>query len=415
MRILLVTQYFWPENFIVNDLVKCLILEGHDVVVFTGKPNYPDGKVFSGYEEKGSFSERYMQKVKVYRAPLRERGKGALGILRNYISFIINGLLYFPYFLKSENDKFDVVLVYAPSPITSVIPAIFLKWKLKSHLAVWVQDLWPESLSATGFVKSPLLLRVVGEGVRLIYYFTDTLLVQSRGFEKSVLKYTSIDKVVYYPNFYSKEIGTVSSATKIPNGILDVLDKNFCFLFAGNLGFAQSLETLLDAAVLVRELPCKIMIVGSGVRTEWLRNEVNKLGLTNVVLAGRYDPVEMPQFFVRAKGLIVTLKKSEVFSLTVPSKVQAYLAAGRPIVAAIDGEGARIISEAKAGLSCRAEDSVALASIIKEMLEFSENNREEMGRSGYRYFCKNFEAREQTQRLVEILAQRVKVNKGEAL
>ena len=179
MRLLIVSQYFWPESFIINDLAKVLVQQGHSVDVLTGKPNYPEGIIFKGYKYEGCESETFYEKINVFRVPLRPRKYGgAKNLFLNYLSFVFNGLRYF--FKEVRGRNYDVLFVFAMSPITMAIPAIYLKRKMKLHLALWVQDLWPESLSATGYVRNKLALRITAWIVRWIYSCADTLLVQSR-------------------------------------------------------------------------------------------------------------------------------------------------------------------------------------------------------------------------------------------
>ncbi|RON50706.1 glycosyltransferase family 4 protein [Pseudomonas frederiksbergensis] len=411
MNVLVVSQYFWPESFIINDLVKNLVAQGHVVKVLTGKPNYPDGVVYDGYSASGYQEEQYGASVRIFRAPLRPRGSsGAKNLLLNYLSFIVNGLKFYPGAVKGEH--FDAIFVFAVSPITSVIPAIYLKWKLKSHLAVWVQDLWPESLSATGFIKNKYALRVVGWLVKGIYKFSDTLLIQSRAFHDPVARYANPEKVVYYPNSY-QDVPASTGAPQIPAPLLAELDNNFCLVFAGNLGTAQSVETLVEVADRLRHLSgLKIMLVGSGSMSSWIESQKQSRGLDNLLLAGRFPASEMQHFFSRAAGLLVTLKQDEAFSYTIPSKVQAYLAAGRPIVAALDGEGARVINEAKAGLTCPAQDAEGMASKIEQLFHMTSDERESLGQSGRTYYLENFEMERQSRRLIEILSTRINELKG---
>ncbi|PTT24974.1 glycosyltransferase family 4 protein [Pseudomonas sp. HMWF021] len=411
MKILVLSQYFWPESFIINDLVKSLSSQGHTVKVLTGKPNYPDGVVFNGYSASGYQEERYESSVSVCRAPLRPRGtSGAKNLLLNYLSFIINGLKFYPRAVKGEN--YDAIFVFAPSPITSVIPAIYLKWKLKSHLAVWVQDLWPESLSATGFIKNKVVLGAVGWMVKGIYACVDTLLVQSRAFRDPVARYAHRDKVVYYPNSFP-DVAPSTEETLIPAPLLAELDNHFCLVFAGNLGTAQSVETLVEVADKLRHLSgLRIVLVGSGSMSGWIEDQKQSRALDNLILAGRFPVSEMTHFFRRAAGLLVTLKQDKAFSYTIPSKVQAYLAAGRPIVAALDGEGARVIQEAGAGLTCPAQDAEGMANSIEQLFRMTADQREQLGQSGRAYYLEHFEMERQSQRLIEILSSRINELKG---
>lgn len=406
MKILLVTQYFWPESFIINDLVKILATQGHEVFVLTGKPNYPDGKVMAGYSQHGCQEEGFVSGVRIFRAPLRPRGSaGAKGLLLNYLSFVWNGIRYYPKAIRG--NEFDIILVFCLSPITSAIPAILLKRRLKKHLAVWVQDLWPESLSATGFIRNPFLLRMVGLMVKAIYRSADTLLVQSRAFQEPVANYANADKIVYYPNSY-QDVSQASAESILSDELLRLLDRSFCIVFAGNLGTAQSVETIVAAARKLQHLAdCKLVLVGSGSMLSWIRKEQRDGRLDNVVLPGRFPSSQMWQFFSRAQGLLVTLKRDPIFSYTVPSKVQAYLAAGRPIIASIDGEGARVIAEARAGLTCPAGDVDALAAAIETLYKMSPCEREKMGNAGREYFLANFEMKTQATKLIKILEERM--------
>lgn len=401
MRILVLSQYFWPESFIINDIVRTLDEQGHEVVVATGKPNYPDGKIFHGYRASGTHREQYLDRIEVVRVPLWPRGEGgARNLIFNYLSFVLSGLLFLPWMLRKS--EFDAILVFAPSPITQAIPAIVLRWLKKARLAVWVQDLWPESLSATGFVKNPRLLKAVGWMVRAIYRRCDMLLVQSRAFVEPVAAYTSRDKIQYYPN--SLDVRPPKQAVPIPSELSGLLEKYFCVVFAGNLGTAQALETIVQATALLRDDPqIRVVLIGSGSRLEWLKAQQQAHGLDNLVLPGRFPMESMPQIFERSSALLVSLNDEEAFAQTVPSKIQAYLAAGRPILACLNGEGARVVSEARAGLSSPAEKVLPLVANIRCMKALGETERAAMGRSGKAYFDANFEMTAQVALLAKLL------------
>lgn len=401
MRILMLSQYFWPESFIINDIVRTLAEQGHDVVVATGKPNYPDGKIFDGYSAKGIQRERYLGKIDVLRVPLWPRGKGgAKNLILNYLSFVLAGVLFLPWMLRKR--EFDAILVFAPSPILQAIPAIPLKWMKKAKLALWVQDLWPESLAATGFIRNPFVLRAVGWLVKFIYRYCDTLLVQSHAFVDSVLRYADRKKIVYYPN--SMDATPPEETVSIPSELSELLEKHFCVVFAGNLGTVQALDTLLQAARHLKEdADIRLVMVGSGSRLAWLQEQKELLDLDNLVLAGRYPSQAMSQIFDRSAALLVSLNAEEIFAQTVPSKIQAYLAAGRPIIACLNGEGARIVLDAGAGISSPAEQVLPLVAAIREMRSRSNAEREAMGAAGRAYFDHNFDMDMQVRRLVDLL------------
>lgn len=407
MKLLIVSQYFWPESFIINALTQTLAAQGHDITVATGKPNYPDGCVFAGYNAAGVLRETFSESVDVMRVPLRPRGAGgARNLLLNYFSFVWSGLRLFPGLLRGK--EFDAILVFMPSPITTAIPAIALKWLKKAHLAIWVQDLWPESAAATGFVRHTWLLRVIGWFVRAIYAVADTLLVQSRAFQEPVARYARADKVVYYPNSVEAPDPTLPEEP-LPAKLVELLESSFCVVFAGNIGTAQAVETLIGAAErLKNRLDCKLVLVGSGSMFEWAKAKKSELKLDNLVLTGRFPMSAMPAIYRRAGALLVSLKDEEIFAHTIPSKVQAYLAAGKPIIAALNGEGARVVLEAGAGLTCPAEDAEALASRVRELHSMPPQERARMGEAGYAYFLEHFEMHRQAARLVEILEQRIR-------
>jgi glycosyltransferase involved in cell wall biosynthesis len=390
MKLLIVSQYFWPENFGINIVVDLLVRHGVEVTVLTGKPNYPDGKIFKGYTAFGTSREDYGH-AEVIRLPIVPRGKKSPWRLAvNYTSFIVSGVLLGPWLLRRR--RFDAVFVYAPSPILQAIPAVWLARLHRAALLVWVQDLWPQSLSATGYVKSGFLLKVVEWLVRQIYRCSDRILVQSRSFVKPVAKLTKYpDKIHYLPNF-GPQSSTASHVSQRAIQLAQSLNESFTIVFAGNLGSAQGLDTIVDAARLLRShADIKIVLIGSGSLDDWLGQQQVEHGLDNICIPGRFEPSDMPTIFAAASALLVTLRSDPAFDLTIPSKVQAYLAAGRPIIAALDGEGAQVINDSMAGLCTPAGDAEALASSILRLARMPVTEREEMGQAGRTYFERHFD------------------------
>lgn len=409
MRILVLSQYFYPESFIINNIVSTLAEQGHEVTVATGKPNYPEGEIFEGYTARGVQRDKFQEKVDVVRVPLWPRGiGGARNLFFNYLSFALLGSLCFPWLLRKR--KFDAILVFAPSPVTQAIPAILLKWLKGAKLALWVQDLWPESLSATGFIKNRHALGAVGLIVKAIYRCCDTLLVQSRAFVDPVARYADRKKIIYYPNSFDSGIKTT---TPIPDSLGQLLDQHFCLVFAGNLGTAQALDTLLLAALELRDDPSiRLVLIGSGSRLDWLENQRQVHGLDNLALPGRFPMESMPQIFQRASALLVSLTDEPIFAQTIPSKIQAYLAAGRPIIASLNGEGAQIVLDSGAGFASAAEEVGPLVKNIRRLKALEVTERETMGRAGRAYFDEHFEMSRQVSVLVDLLAQDSKSKVG---
>jgi glycosyltransferase involved in cell wall biosynthesis len=386
MKVLIVSQYFWPESFRINELAQSLQHRGIDVEILTGKPNYPEGVIYPGYSALG-FQQDSWSGLKIHRIPMLARGKGAIRLALNYLSFIVSGLLFSPWLLRKK--RYDIVFVYAPSPILQALPAIFIAWLKKCGVIVWVQDLWPESLDATGYVRNPRILGWVAGVVRFIYRHTDLLLLQSRAFDSKVAELAPGKKIAYYPNSVDSTFAEPFSGT-LPH--IPQLEAGFSVMFAGNLGAGQAVETIVEAAALVRDhAEINFVVFGHGSRFAWIQEEINRRGLSNIHLLGRYPIETMPGFMQKASALLVTLADQPIFSLTVPSKVQAYMAAGRPILACLNGEGARLVAEAQAGLVIPAESASGLADSILRLYKMTCAVREEMGENGRRYFKDHFD------------------------
>ena len=390
LRLLVFTQYFWPENFRINELAQSLTSSGLEVSVLTGKPNYPEGRVFSGYRAIGIQEENYGG-VAIVRVPILPRGtKSAVRLLLNYLSFVFSGYLVAPFALRGR--KFDAVLVYAPSPLVQALPAIFLAWLKKAPLLVWVQDLWPESLSATGYVNNYFALRAVEVMVGHIYHRADKILISSEAFREPIMRLVrNTDKIHYYPNSAERIFNTTDPQANQEQLVADIKN-SFSIVFAGNIGKAQAMPTILDAATqLASKAGIRFFLIGSGSELSWVKGEVERRKLRNVVIAGRLPITDLPAILGAASALLVTLKDETIFSYTIPGKIQSYLAVGRPIIASLNGEGARIVDEAKAGISCPSEDADALSQGIFLLSEMSETQRNRMGENGRAYFQDHFD------------------------
>ncbi|TAJ80683.1 MAG: glycosyltransferase WbuB [Gallionellaceae bacterium] len=398
MRVLIVSLYFWPEGFRINEICNSLQEKGIAFEVLTGKPNYPRGDVFPGYRAWGCQKEVH-HGYGINRVPLFARGRGGWRLALNYFSFVISGLLFAPWMLR--NKKFDVIFIYAPSPVLQAIPAIFLGWLKKCPVVLWVQDLWPESLSATGHVHNHAVLKLVERMVRFIYRHSDLLLVPSRAFEKPIRALVTDTPIKYYPNSVDDTFAVPSTGDTPP---IDGLGEGFSVMFAGNIGAAQAVSVIVEAASLLKEYPhIHFVILGDGSAREWMMKEVQLRGLTNVHLPGRFPVETMPGFMQKASALLVTLADRPIFAATVPNKIQAYMAAGRPIIACLNGEGARLVVEAKAGLATPAEDPRALAEAVLQLYMQSSDERASMGDNGRRYYQEHFDHGRLIDQLIEHL------------
>lgn len=399
MRVLIVSQYFWPEGFPINEVAGTLAEKGVAVEVLTGQPNYPQGEVFPGYRAWGWCRETY-RGIAINRIPLLPRGHKAWRLAANYLSFVLSGLLVAPWMLRGK--KYDVIFVYAPSPVLQAIPALFFGWLKGCPVVLWVQDLWPESLAATGYVRNRLVLWLVGRVVRFIYLHVDLLLVQSEGFIAPVEALASGTEVRYYPNSVDARFsGPATSAVPEVAG----LGQGFSVMFAGNLGSAQAVEVIVEAATLLKGHATDIhfVVLGEGSRREWMLREAERRGLCNLHLPGRFPIETMPGFMRKASALLVTLADREIFRATIPSKVQAYLAAGRPILACLNGEGAKLVKVAGAGLTIPAEDALGLAAAILQLFRMEAAEREAMGARGRVYYEQHFAHEMLIEQLIEHL------------
>ena len=396
-RILVISQYFHPENFRINDLVFSLKKRGHQVEVLTGKPNYPKGDYFDGYSWIYPKKE-IIKGIKVHRANLILRKKGGgFRLFLNYSSFVFFGFFK----LLKIKSTFDKVIIYAPSPITVGILGILASklYRVKSYL--WVHDLWPESVKVAGGIKNKFLLGLIDLMTRIIYHFTDIILIQSPFFTK-YLKEQKVDlnKVIYYPYYAEDFYKPVSKDPKI----LQKFPNGFNLIFAGNLGIAQNFDTLVHAIELIKNLKINVIVLGNGRDKKRILNLINKKNLEDkFYFLGVFKPEEMASFFACSDALIITLKKSEIFSYTIPGKLQSYLACGKPIVGALDGIGKKIILESGAGYCDEAENIVALKNNIVKLFNLSEKNRKAFGIRGINYFNKNFNKNNLLEKLEYIL------------
>ncbi len=387
MRLLIVSQYFWPESFRINDLVRTLVEKGVQVDVLTGKPNYPEGHLFDGYSALGCQKQPWSGAT-VFRVPLFPRGaKSALRLAANYLSFILAGLAVGPWLLRGR--KYDVIFVYGVSPIFQAIPAIALGRIKGAPVILWVQDLWPESLEATGYIKSAPVLTAVGWLVGQVYKRVDMLLAQSRAFLPFIQKLAPGKPVLYFPNSVDDSFG---ATTTVGAPAIPALERGFPVVFAGNIGAGQAVEVIVEAATLLRDhADICFVVVGQGSRREWMREQVGLRGLPNLHLPGRFPIETMPALMQKAGALLVSLADEPIFAATVPNKVQAYMASGRPILASLNGEGARLIQEANAGLTSPAGDGRALAEAVLRLYGMTETERAALGANGQRYFQANFD------------------------
>jgi glycosyltransferase involved in cell wall biosynthesis len=391
MKILIITQYFWPENFKINDFAESFQRKGHDITVLTGIPNYPEGRFYDGYGLFKTRNESY-KNIKIIRSWLISRGKGnSLRLFLNYFSFAFFASLSSLVRLKSE---YDVIFVFEVSPVTVGIPAVVLKKIRKIPIFFWVQDLWPESVYAASNLKKRYFERCLTRLVKHIYNNCDRIFVSSRGFIKSIIeKGVDLKKIEYIPVWAEDVFFENYKASELKKFSSLIPFHSFNIVFAGNIGEAQDFESIINAVSYLRNYKdIKWHIIGDGRKREWLKNEIEARNLRdNIALPGRYPINVIPYFYSKADVLILALKDEYIFSLTVPAKLQTYLTSGKPIVAMINGEAANIIKESCAGFASNSGDYVSFSDNILKVYKMPDEERSLFGKNAKMFYRNNFD------------------------
>jgi colanic acid biosynthesis glycosyl transferase WcaI len=388
MRILIVSPHYSPEPFRTSDVARGLMARGHEVEVLTGLPHYPAGRFYPAYGLRGPYRE-VIDGVPVHRVPVVPRGAGgAARLLLNYASFALMASLKA---LFLGRRQWDVVFVFQLSPVTAALPATIIRRLFGVPVVLWVQDLWPESVASSGIGGSRPLYAVARALSAWIYRRCDHVLGTSRSFGERLQRLgVAPDRFEYLPQ-WAEELYAASHAGPTADGPAP-WSGGFPVMFAGNIGRVQGLPTILRAAELTRGDPeIKWVFVGDGSAHGWLRAEVSNRRLDDrVFLVGRKPAQEMPGLFAQAGAMLVSLQRDDTMALTVPAKVQSYLAAGKPIVASIDGEAARVVTESGAGFAAPAEDADALAAIVRTMKALPPAELEALGARGRAFSAEHF-------------------------
>lgn len=380
MKILFISQYFYPEVFRGNDIAFNFVERGHEVMVISGIPNYPKGKFFDGY---GLFKKNIekINGVKIIHVPIFPRGSGkAFGLFLNYFSYAFFGSVYS--FFLSLRYKYDLIFVQQLSPVTMSLPGVIVKKMQKIPMYLWVLDLWPESLIVLGGISNRFIINIFDYFVKLQYKNAHKILVSSQGFINFILaKRVNRNKIIHFPN-WAESVFNNSKMKEIDN-----LPEGFLVMFAGNIGESQDFDSIMEATKLLRnETDIHFIFLGEGRKTEFAIKFVEDNNLHNTVhFLGRYPIEDMPSFFSYASIMLVTLRDDLVFNATAPAKLQAYMANGKPIVGMLNGDGADIIKKSDCGLVAPAANYQKLAEIIKEFRDMPENQRVQLGINGKNY------------------------------
>lgn len=398
MKILVVSQFYYPEPFRINEICEELVKRGHNVTVLTTNPNYPDGDIYKGY--KSVYSEEYVNGIKVIRCKSRPRYKGAFNLALNYISFASSA----SFAVKKINEQFDVVYMYQLSPITSCFPAIKYKKRHKVPLYLYCLDIWPESLKGTIFEKGLVFTFIKWLSIK-IYREADAIAVTSPSF------------VGYISNLCSISKDNIHLLFQHSDSVIDKKDSNqnsgkYCtytnFLFAGNIGESQNIECLIRAVSHVKNRDrIRFHIVGSGSYLEIAKQLAKDLSVDDVVIFyGRFPKSEMYKFYSIADVCVVSLKDEGVVGYTIPGKVQEYMSAGKAILACINGDTADLINKVACGVAVKADDDKELAKAMDYLIETDKLS--EFGDNGKKYYLHNFTLRHHVDELENQLNKLIK-------
>jgi len=380
MKITLMTQWFEPEPTLKGLIFgKELVIRGNEVEVITGFPNYPGGRVFKGYKIK-LLQRENIDGVEVNRVPLYpSHNNSAIKRVANYLSFFFSSL----FFGLFKAKKSDVIYAYHP-PLTTALSAIIIGKVRNVPVVIDIQDLWPDTLKATGMLNNTFILNLISKVCLYIYKNTQEIVVLSPGFRKKLIdRGVEANKISVIYNW-----GPEAESDLPINGKKILPKEGFNIVFAGNIGKAQGIETILESAnlLLKNNINVNIVFVGDGIQLEFAKEKVNKDGLKNVRFIPRVPMEQVNAILCEADALLVTLIDDELFSITVPSKTQAYLFAGKPIIMGVRGDAADMIKNSNSGITVLPDSPELLFESIKCLTELPKSKLEELGSNGKRYY-----------------------------
>lgn len=384
MRILLLTQWFEPEPIFKGlEFARELTALGHEVEVITGFPNYPGGKLYPGYKVK-LIQKEVIDGITITRVPLfPSHDSSGLRRAVNYISFAVSSAVLGVFLIK----RIDLAYVYH-APATIAFPAMIYKIILNIGFVYDINDLWPDTLSATNMINNKWLLSCVGYWCRLTYKMASHIVVITPGFKTKLLERgVPEDKISLIYN-WCNESQLVALNEGAETSTDSLMAGRFNVVFAGTMGKAQGLNAVLEAASLILPIIPKIqfVFVGDGIELENLKKMKSAMGLDNVLFLPRRPMAEIGKLLVKADLLLVHLKDEPLFEITLPSKTQAYMAAGRPILMAVKGDAANLVESANAGMSCMPGNPGSIKDTLEELYHLPVEELEKMGANGKKYY-----------------------------
>ena len=387
MKILILTQWYPPEPaLLLQELAQTLQAKGHDITVLTGFPNYPSGKLYPDYRLR-LYQREAVAGVAVVRVPLYpDHSDSGIRRVLNYMSFALSSAFLGTWLTARP----DVIFVYHP-PLTIGLPAFVLSRLWRVPFVYQVQDMWPETLAATGMMPSQRVARWVSRLARFVYRRAVVITVISPGFKRNLVeKGVPPEKIHVIPNWADEDIYRLVPRDEAL-AARHSLTGRFNIVFGGNMGAAQGLQNVIEAATLLRDTPeVQFVLIGDGIDKNVLCRMVQQRNLDNVRFLERQPAAEMPRFYALADALLVHLKRDPLFEITIPSKTLAYLACGRPIVGVVSGDPADVIRQAGAGIICPQEDPAAMAQTVRKLYDMIPEEREVMGERGRQAFLEHY-------------------------
>lgn len=384
-HLLVVSQYFYPEQFRINDICEEWMNRGYHVTVLTAIPNYPQGRFYSGYGYSKKRTEKY-KGIDIIRIPVIPRGRNSLTLLLNYISFVISGLLWM-FFTKT---KADYVFVYEVSPMTQALPGVWYAKKKKVPCYLYVMDLWPENVMYVTGLRNKYILSLITRMVDYIYKNCNIIFTSSKSFIEAIkLRGIADAKIKFWPQYaeeYYKPVNGKKSSEIPQDGITNII-------FAGNIGFAQGLEILPKAAVVLKNSNCKVRfnIVGDGRAKDKLKALIEDSDVTEYFnLIDKQPAQRIPELIGACDISLICLSKSKVFEITLPAKLQSCMACGKPLLVSADGEIQDVVKSAHAGVCSEAANAHMLADRIVEFIKMDDNEKTRMSRNAIEYSNKYF-------------------------
>jgi glycosyltransferase involved in cell wall biosynthesis len=406
MKILVVCQYYYPENFQINDICEYMAADGHDVTVLTGLPNYPTGIIPDEYKH-GKRRDEVINGVHVIRCFEIGRKKGAVGLAANYFSYFFSASTK----VKKIGDDFDLIFAYQQSPVLMVNPAKILKERANIPMVLYCCDIWPESMKVMIKNEKSLLYRILTSISRKLYQSANKIVVQSKFFIEyfEMVHQISGQKSIFIPHF--------GDSHYLEMDLLEEKQSNASanFVFLGNIGIAQDIDTILSAIEIIKNLDFLVHLVGDGTYLEKAKEIVSNKGISHKVRFYGKQPLEdMPKYYRIADACLLTLKDDSYIGKTIPSKLQGYMAAGKPVIAAINGAAKDVITEAKCGECVPASDYSALADLMKDFID-NPDKYKSCGENGREYFRKHFTKEQHMKQLYAVFDGVLEENRNVAI